>query len=147
MHNNIHLLVSLIGNTWDIGFPSVSEEEISMWMPEASSKYFFVRLCELIFLIVCIDPKRLLKSYVHFDSIAILLHLLVHIWEIGGTQTESISGETVVRWPYAHYSCFYVFMYFNIQKHIYWKNSLRPVFVKFGFPSKMIMEIGNSSVE
>lgn len=68
-----------------------------MWMPEAPIEYFFLRLCEKIFVIVCIAPKRLLKSYVHFDSIPILLHLLVHIWEIvGGTQAESVSGEQLL---------------------------------------------------
>lgn len=116
-------------------------------MPEASIEYFFSDCLRKFALLLSLFQKDLSHFYVLFDSIPILLHLFVHIREItDGTQlfpcVEPISGVQLL----GQFMAIVATLVFNIQKHIYWITSLRSVFVKFGFPSVMVMGTANRAL-
>lgn len=116
------------------------EKSLHEWMQEASTEYFFSDCLRKFALLLLLLQNDLSHSYVLFDSIPILLHLFVHIREITDrTQLfpwlEPISGIQLL----GHFMAIIATLFFNIQKQIYWITSLRSVFVKFGFPSVMVM--------
>lgn len=120
------------------------KKSLHEWMPKVSTEYFFSDCLRKFPLLLLLLRNNLSHSYVLFDSIPILLHLLVHIREIADrTQLfpwlEPISDMQLL----GDFMAIIATLFFNIQKQTYWITSLRSVFVKFGFPSVMVMGTAN----
>lgn len=89
-------------------------------MPKVSTEYFFSDCLRKFPLLLLLLRNNLSHSYVLFDSIPILLHLLVHIREIADRtqlfpRLEPISDMQLL----GDFMAIIATLFFNIQKQTY----------------------------